>query len=166
MVCVSVNNMNIYIYDFEFTNLEKWSHWVAICYYTHICVLLIVILSWIYFNWFMVILRSTTGPYGRSMLEVAYGEILYSLHRGCMELSSGRVVGVSTWCRSCWTYPGQHKCGLTEYYFLDFHTTLNIYIWFSNFSLYKRTLVVSDLVLARRGSENGFRLPICFKHIV
>ena len=46
----------------------------------------------------MVILRSTTGPYGRPMREVAYGEILFfSLHRGCMgENSSGRVVGVST----------------------------------------------------------------------
>ena len=45
----------------------------------------------------MVILRSTTGPYGRPMIEVAYGEILFSLHRGCMrEDISGRVVGVST----------------------------------------------------------------------
>ena len=34
--------------------------------------------------YFMVILRSTTGPYGRPMIEVAYGEILFSLHRGCM----------------------------------------------------------------------------------
>ena len=46
---------------------------------------------------FMVILRSTTGPYGRPMVEVAYGEMLYSLHRDCMGVdSSGRVVGVST----------------------------------------------------------------------
>ena len=45
----------------------------------------------------MVILRSTTGPYGRPMIEVAYGEILFSLYRGCMgDDSSGRVVGVST----------------------------------------------------------------------
>ena len=45
----------------------------------------------------MVILRSTTGPYGRLILEVAYGETLLSLHRGCMgDDSSGRVVGVST----------------------------------------------------------------------
>ena len=45
----------------------------------------------------LVILRSTTGPYGRPMLEVAYGEMLCSLHRGCMGVdSSGRVVGVST----------------------------------------------------------------------
>ena len=53
--------------------------------------------------------------------------------------------------------------------FSDFHTTLNIYIYiydFQTFTLYKKTLVVSDLVLARRGSDNGFRPPICFKHII
>ena len=78
-------------------------------------------------------LRSTTGPYGWPMTEVAYGEMLFSLHRGCMGVdSSGRVVGVSTWCRRCWTYPGQHQCGLTVYCFLDFHIlkTNYIYIWF------------------------------------
>ena len=49
------------------------------------------------FYLFMVILRSTTGPYGRPMTEVAYGEMLVSLYRGCMGVdSSGRVVGVST----------------------------------------------------------------------
>ena len=42
----------------------------------------------------MVILRNTTSPYGRPMIEVAYGETLCSLHRGCMgDGSSGRVVG-------------------------------------------------------------------------
>ena len=46
---------------------------------------------------FMVILRSTTGPYGRSIIEVAYGEMLLSLYRGCEgDDSSERVVGVST----------------------------------------------------------------------
>ena len=55
---------------------------------------MIMTISWILF---MVILRSTTGPYGQPMIEVAYGEILFSLHRGCTgEDSSGRVVGVST----------------------------------------------------------------------
>ena len=44
----------------------------------------------------IVMLRSTTGPYGRPMLEVAYGEMLFSLYRGCMrDDSSGKVVGVS-----------------------------------------------------------------------
>ena len=43
-----------------------------------------------------VMLHSTTGPYGRPVIEVVYGEIILSLHRGCMrDDSSGRVVGVS-----------------------------------------------------------------------
>ena len=43
----------------------------------------------------MVMLRSTTGPYGRLVTEVAYGEMMLSLHRGCMgDDSSGRVVGM------------------------------------------------------------------------
>ena len=44
----------------------------------------------------MVMLRSTTGSYGRPVIEVAYREMIFSLHRGCMrDDSSGRVVGVS-----------------------------------------------------------------------
>ena len=43
-----------------------------------------------------VMLRSTMGPYGRPVVEVAYGEMILSLHQGCMgDDSSGRVVGVS-----------------------------------------------------------------------
>ena len=45
----------------------------------------------------MVMLRSTIGPYGRPMIEVAYGEMIFLLYRGCMrDDSSGIVVGVST----------------------------------------------------------------------
>ena len=44
----------------------------------------------------MVMLRSTMGPYGRPVIEVAYGEMIFSLHRGCMgDDSLGKVVGVS-----------------------------------------------------------------------
>ena len=43
-----------------------------------------------------MMLCSTTGPYGRPVIEVAYGEMILSLHQGCMgDDSSGRVVGVS-----------------------------------------------------------------------
>ena len=46
-----------------------------------------------------VMLRSTTGPYGQPVIEVAYGEMILSLHRGCMGGDSlGRVVGVLAWC--------------------------------------------------------------------
>ena len=84
----------------------------------HHYIALLIVSCYGYFNCFMVILRSTTGPYGRPMLEVAYGEMLCSLHRGCMGVdSSGRVVGMSTCCRPCWTYPGQHQCGFTIFCF-------------------------------------------------
>ena len=42
------------------------------------------------FYFFMVILRSTTGPYGRPIVEVAYGEMLFSLHRDCMGVELGK----------------------------------------------------------------------------
>ena len=43
-----------------------------------------------------VMLRSTTGPYGRLMIEVVYGEMIFSLHRGCMvDDSLEKVVGMS-----------------------------------------------------------------------
>ena len=89
---------------------------------------MIMTTSWILF---MVILRSTTGPYGRPMIEVAYGETLFSLNRGCMgDGSSGRVVGVSTCCRPCWTYPGQHQCGLNVFIFgFSFYKTYMHYVF-------------------------------------
>ena len=43
-----------------------------------------------------VMLGSTTGPYGRPVIEVAYGEMLLLLYRGCMEDDNlGRVIRVS-----------------------------------------------------------------------
>ena len=81
----------------------------------------------------MVILRSTTGPYGRSMLEVAYGEILFSLHRGCL----GGKLGKSGWDVDMMS-PMLDILGSTPVWahcvlFLDFHTTLNIYMVFKLF---------------------------------
>ena len=44
----------------------------------------------------MVMLCSTTDLYGRPVVEVAYGEMIFSLHQGCMgDDSSGKVVGIS-----------------------------------------------------------------------
>ena len=44
----------------------------------------------------MVMLRSITGPNGRLVIEVVYGEMIFSLHQGCMrDDSSRRVVGMS-----------------------------------------------------------------------
>ena len=112
-----------------------WSHFVAIFYYVYmyICIYTFMTTSWLSI---LVILRSTTGPYGRPIVEVAYGEMLFfSLHRGCMGVdSSGRVVGVSTWCRPCWTHPDQHQCELTIYCFQDFYIIKTKYIYIYDFS--------------------------------
>ena len=44
-------------------------------------------------------LCSTTDPYRRPVIEVAYGEMIFLLYRGCMgDDSSGRVVGVLACC--------------------------------------------------------------------
>ena len=44
----------------------------------------------------MMMLRSTTGSYGRLVIEITYEEMILSLHQDCMgDDSSGRVVGVS-----------------------------------------------------------------------
>ena len=68
--------------------MKPLSGYTLLCIYTFYDYVIVFVL---------VILRSTTGPYGRPIVEVAYGEMLRSLHRGCMGVnSSGRVVGVST----------------------------------------------------------------------
>ena len=89
----SVNNMNTYmIFFLEFTKPDNEAiGWLYVIIHVYM-----FYWEWLchdYFNCFMVILRSTTGPYRRPIVEVAYGEMLCSLHRGCMGVdSSGRVV--------------------------------------------------------------------------
>ena len=66
----------------------------------HTCIYMYTMILW----WWVVmrtrwLLRSTTDPYGRPVIEVAYGEMVLSLHRSCVgDDSSRRVVGVSVWC--------------------------------------------------------------------
>ena len=44
----------------------------------------------------MVMLRNTTGPYGRPVIEFAYGKMILLLYRGCKGNDSlERMVGVS-----------------------------------------------------------------------
>ena len=60
---------------------------VYVCMYDH---------DYVMNFYLMVMLRSTTGPYGRSVIEVAYEEMIFSLHQGYLgDDSSRRVVGVS-----------------------------------------------------------------------
>ena len=73
-----------------------------------------------------VMLRNTAGPYGRLVIKVAYGEMILSLHRGCMRDNSlGRVVGVSAWCIAhVWHTRVNTSVGSVYIY-------IYIYFWFS-----------------------------------
>ena len=73
-------------------------------------------------SYLMVMLRSTTGPYGRPVIEVTYGEMMLSFHRLVWEM-----IARKEWL-GCWRdaslmfeYPGQHQCGHSVYYFLIFN---------------------------------------------
>ena len=114
---------------------------------------------------FMVMLRSTTGPYGRPVIEVAYGEMIFSLHRGCMgDDSSGKVVGVLAWCITHVWHTRVNTSVGSVYIFFGFLRCKNLYVLcFQIYTYYKKTLVDSDLVLARWGSENIFDRPWVFK---
>ena len=74
--------------------------------------------------YFMMILRSITGPYGRPVIEVAYGEMIFLLHQDCMgDDSSGRV---SAWCIAhVWHNRVNISVG-----------TMYIIFWFSNIKAY------------------------------
>ena len=68
-----------------------------------------------------VMLRSTTGPYGRPVIEVAYGKMILSLHRGCMgDDSSKRVIGMSACCIAHARIPGSTLVWAQLHYFLVF----------------------------------------------
>ena len=111
-------------------------------------------------------LCSTTGLYGRPELEVAYGEIAISLHRGCLgDVSSRRVVRVSTWCITHSRHTRVNTSVGTIYVFW-FCYIKSIHIMISKIYIYyKRTLVVPDVVLARWRSGNVFDRTWCFLHM-
>ena len=124
------------------------------------------ILTFIYiYIYYMVMLRSTTGPCGRPVIEVAYEEIILSLHRGCMgDDSSRRVVGVSAWCIAYVWHTQVNTSVSSIYIYFGFSRYKNLYVLcFQIYKYDKRTLVDSDLVLAWWGSENVFNCPWVFK---
>ena len=72
---------------------DNATRWLRILIYIYICILHNVLMRG---HVDLVMLRSTTGFYGRPVLEVTYGKMMLSLHRDCMgDDSSKRVVGVS-----------------------------------------------------------------------
>ena len=114
----------------------------------------------------MVILRSTTSPNGRPIIEVAYEEMIFSVYRGCMgDDSLRRVVRVLAWCIiHVWHTRVNTSVG-SIYIFSVFSRYKNIYVLcFQIFMYYKRALVDSDLVLAWWGSENIFDRPWVFQN--
>ena len=115
----------------------------------------------------MVMLRSTTGPYGRPVIEVAYGEMILSLHRSCMgDDSSGRMVGVSAWYIAYVWHTQVNTSVSSVYIFSGFsrYKHIYMYIFCKTYMLYKRTQVVSDLVLTRWDLENVVDRPWNFKY--
>ena len=108
-------------------------------------------------------LGSTTGPYGRPELEAAYKKTAILLHRGCLgDVSSRKVVGVSTWCITHGRHSRVNTSVGTVYVFLIFNIK-PIRIMFSKiYMYYERTLVVPDVVLARWRSGKVFDRPWCF----
>ena len=77
----------------------------------------------------MVILRSTTGPYGRPIAEVAYGETLFSLHRGCIGVELGKSGWGVDMLSPMLDIPGSTPVWAHCISFLDFHTIITIYIY-------------------------------------
>ena len=108
-------------------------------------------------------LRSTTGSYGQPELEATYEETAISLHRGCLgDVSSGRVVGVSTWCITHGWHTRVNTSVGTVYVFFIFNTKPRRMMFSRIYIYYERTLVVPDVVLARWRSGNVFDRPWCF----
>ena len=106
-------------------------------------------------------LRSTTGSYGRPEIEAAYGETDIALHRDCLgDVSSGRVVGVSTWCIThCRHTRVNTSVGIVYSIFRFYNIKIYMYYVLKIYSIMKEALVVSDVVLAWRYSKNVFDHP-------
>ena len=76
----------------------------------------------------MVMLRSTTGSYGRPVIEVAYGEMIFHSTETVWEMLAREEL------RPYLTYLGQHQCGLHIYIFwFSRYKNLCICILFSKF---------------------------------
>ena len=129
-VCFSVNNMNTYmIFFLEFTKPDNEAiGWLYVI--IHVYMLYWEWLCHGYFNYFMVILRSTMSPNGRPILEVAYGEMLFSLYRGCMGVELGKSGWGVDMMSPMLDIPGSTPVWAHCISFLDFYTIkINIYIY-------------------------------------
>ena len=87
-----------------------------------------------------VMLRSTTGSYGRPVIEVAYGETMISLHRGCLgDISSGRVLGCRHDASPMFDIPGSTPVWAQYLLFFYFQRYKNLYVLcFQIYTYYKK----------------------------
>ena len=137
-----------------------WSHKVAMCL-IHIYMYIMILWWWdvMRTRWW---LRSTTGSYGRPVIEVVYGETLIHSTEAVWE-----ILAWEEWlgCRHD-ASPMFDISVLTPvwvqyiYIFSGFQGYKNLYVLcFQIYTYYKRTLVDSDLVLGRWGSKYVFDRP-------
>ena len=109
-------------------------------------------------------LRSTTGSYGWHMVEAAYGETIIHSTKGVWEiLAQEEWLAVSTWYITHGRHTRVNTCVGTIYGIFRFYD-IKIYMYYvlKIYMYIKGTLVVFDVVLARRRSENVFDCPWCF----
>ena len=112
-------------------------------------------------------LHSTTGSYGRPVIELTYGETLIHSTEVVWE-----ILARKEWL-SClhdaspmFDIPESTPMWVPYILFSEFQGYKNLYVLcFQIYTYYKRTLVVSNLVLARWGSENVFDHPKILKEI-
>ena len=125
------------LYDDEAT---RW-----LCVNTHIYMYIMILWWWVVMRtrWW---LRSTTGLYGRLVIEIAYREMILSLHRGRVgDDSLGRVVRVSAWCITyVWHIRINTNVG-SVYIYIDFqHIKIYVYVYgFKNLYVVWWTLTLS-----------------------
>ena len=112
----------------------KWFWWLSheVAIYFNIYILRIRMFDHDYdvdFHLTMM-LHSTTSPYGWPVIEVAYGEMIFLLHQGCMGVDSlGRVIGASAWCIThVWHTQVNTSVGLVYILFFWFLWYKNLYI--------------------------------------
>ena len=128
------------------------------------------IIRWYIIWWWDVMriewwLRSITGPYGRTCDRGCIWGDYDSLHRGDLgNVSSERVVGVSSWYITHGRHIRVNTSMGTVYDFFNFHD-IKIYMYyaFKSICIIKRTLVVSDFALAWRCLEKVFDRPWVLK---
>ena len=135
-----------------------------------------VFYTYIYINWMMILrwwdvmrtwwLCSTTGFYGRPVIEVTYRETLIHSTEVVWEiLAWEKWLGYRHDASSMFDILGSRPVWAQYIYiYSGFQGYENLYVlYFQIYTYYKRTPVDSDLVLANWGSENIFDCPWVLK---